>query len=189
MSSCGGEAYSISAPTSVNAFAHMIFEDPQLTSIFDKLQAGQSLDRGDALAVYRSHDLHGIAQLANHVREARHGNRAWARQDLQSPPILDDRDASVEHRIAALLATSQMERFEPPLSAGLSGHTYLKHVAVARLLLRDVDHIEARLCPQVENICQLALGFGADTLLGADIAELQRQILAAGRDLSPSSRS
>jgi len=65
----------------------------------------------------------------------------------------------------------------------MSGHAYLKHVAVARLLLPDVDHIEVCLCPLVENVCQLALSFGADTMVGSDTAELERQILAAGRDL------
>jgi 2-iminoacetate synthase ThiH len=160
----------------------MVFtiEDPQLTRILDRLQAGQTLGREDALAVYRSHDLHGIAQLANHVREQRHGNRAWARQDLREPVVTDDNN---EQRIAALLAASPVDGFEPPLSAGMSGHTYLKHVAVSRLLLPGVNHIEVRLCPLVENVCQLALGFGADTLVGPDIAELERQILAAGRVL------
>jgi 2-iminoacetate synthase ThiH len=158
----------------------MTFEDPQLTRILDRLQAGQVLGREDALAVYRSHDLHGIAQLANHVRGQRHGNRASSRQDLQEPVVTD---ANNEQRIAALLAVGAALSFEPPLGNGMSGHTYLKHVAVARLLLAGVDHIEARLCPEVENVCQVALAFGADTLVGPDTAELDRQILAAGRQL------
>jgi|HubBroStandDraft_1064217.scaffolds.fasta_scaffold481173_1 2-iminoacetate synthase ThiH len=158
----------------------MTFEDPQLTGILNRLQSGQTLGPEDALAVYRSHDLHGIAQLANHVREQRHGNRAWARQDLQEPPMSD---ANREQRIAALLAVGEAGSFEPPLANGMSGHTYLKHVAVARLLLPGVDHLEVRLCPMVENVCQLALGFGADTLVGPGVAELERQILAAGRNL------
>ena len=156
----------------------MTFEDPQLTRILDRLQAGQTLGREDGLTIYRSFDLHGIAQLANQVREQRHGNHAWARQDLQGPRLSN---MDLEHRIAALLAVGTADRFEPPLHEGMSGHTYLKHVAVARLLLPGVDHLEVRLCPMVENVCQVALGFGADTLVGSDIAELERQILAAGR--------
>lgn len=165
-------------------FPNLTIEDPQLTRILDRLQSGQTLGRQDALSVYRSHDLHGIAQLANQVREQRHGNRAWVRQDLQEPVVTDADAADAKHqqRIAALLAISPVDRFEPPLSTGMSGHTYLKHVAVARLLL-PVDHIEVRLCPLVENVCQLALGFGADTLVGLDVAELERQVLAAGRIL------
>jgi 2-iminoacetate synthase ThiH len=159
----------------------MTFEDPRLTLIWDKLQAGKPLDREDGLALYRSHDLHGIAQLANFVRERRHGNSAWRRQDLGEAPIASpDRG----ERIAALLASNGAKRYEAALSDGLSGHTYLKHIAIARLLLPSVDHIEARLCSQVENVCQLALRFGADTLLGTDVAELERQIAAAGRDLA-----
>ena len=158
----------------------MVFEDPQLTGVLDRLQSGQTLGREDALAVYRSRDLLGIAQLANSVREQRHGHRAWARQDLQEPVVTD---ANNEQRIAALLAVGAAASFEPPLSAGMSGHAYLKHVAVARLLLPGVDHLQVRLCPLVENVCQVALGFGADTLVGPDRAELERQILAAGRSL------
>jgi 2-iminoacetate synthase ThiH len=160
--------------------ADMTFEDPQLIRILDRLEAGQPLGREDALAAYRSHDLHGIAQLAGHVTQQRHGNHAWARQDLHEPSITE---TSNEQRIAALLAVGAAPSFEPPLSPAMSGHTYLKHVAVARLLLTGVDHIEVRLCPQVENVCQLALSFGADTMVGPDTAELERQILAAGRSL------
>ena len=159
---------------------HRKMEDPQLIRILDRLEAGQPLGREEALAVYRSHDLHGIAQLAHHVCRLRHGNRAWARQDLQEAPVTD---ASNEQRIAGLLAVGTAGSYEPPLSAGMSGHTYLKHVAVARLLLPGVDHIEVRLCSQVENVCQLALSFGADTMVGPDTAELERQILAAARSL------
>ena len=65
----------------------------------------------------------------------------------------------------------------------MSGYTYLKHIAVARLLLNRVNHIVVRHCPEVENVCQLALRFGADTLLGANVPELERQLRAAG--LSP----
>jgi 2-iminoacetate synthase ThiH len=162
------------------ADSFMTLEDPQLIRILDRLQAGQPLSRDDAMAVYRSHDLHGIAQLAHHVCRLRHGNRAWALQDLHEAPVTD---AKNDRRIAELFALGVAGSYEPPLSAGMSGHTYLKHVAVARLLLPGVDHIEVRLCPQVENVCQLALSFGADTMVGPDTAELERQILAAGRSL------
>ncbi|GEM_PF-4307387 len=159
----------------------MTFEDSRLASISAKIAAGHALDSADAQTIYRSHDLLGIAQLANSVREKRHGRRAYIRQDLQAVPMTD---ADRAQRINDLLHAPAAERFEPPLDPVMSGHTYLKHVAVARLLLPQVEHIEARLCPQVENVCQLALDFGADTLIGADTAELERQVSAAGRELA-----
>jgi 2-iminoacetate synthase ThiH len=158
----------------------MIFEDPKLPFLLDKLQAAQSLTRDDALTVYRSNDLHGIAQLANLVREQRHGRRAWPRLDLGPPPVST---AGKEARIAALLELAEAEQYEPPLQPGVSGYSYLKHVAVARLLLNRVNHIVVRQCPEVENVCQLALQFGADTLLGTNVPELERQVRAAGFSL------
>ena len=166
----------------------MTFEDPKLPAILDKIQAGltlgrtlsRTLDGDDALTIYRSHDLHGIARLANLVREQHHGRTTWARLDLGAAPVST---AAREARIAALLDYGAADSYEPPLELGMSGYTYLKHVAVARLLLNRVDHIVVRHCPEVENVCQLALGFGADTLLGTNVSELERQVRAAG--LSP----
>ena len=155
----------------------MTFEDPQLPPIHEKLLAGQPLGAAEARILYRSHDLHGIGQLANFARRRRHGNRAWRRLDLGSAPCSSD---TREQRIAALLAHGAADSYEPPLEPALSGFAYLKHVAVARLLLDRVEHIVARHCPEVENVCQVALRFGADTLVGPDMAELERQILASG---------
>jgi 2-iminoacetate synthase ThiH len=158
----------------------MTFEDPKLPAILDKIQAGSALGSDDAMAIYRSHDLHGIAQLANLVREQRHGHIAWTRLDLGAAAVST---VSRRERIAALLDYGAADAYEPPLEPGVSGYTYLKHVAVARLLLNRVDHIVVRHCPEVENVCQLALRFGADTLLGTNVSELERQVRAAG--LSP----
>ena len=159
----------------------MTFEDPKLSILFDKLQANRPLDAADASVLYRTNDLHGIAQLANLTRERRHGNRAWRRLDLGDAPVSDTTNTA---RIATLLALPAGEDYETPLEPHMSGFGYLKHVAVARLLLGGVSHIVARHCPEVENVCQLALGFGADTLIGSNVAELERQILAAGRNLA-----
>ena len=159
----------------------MTFEDQRLVPLLAKIEAGVPLDAGDARLLYRSSDLHGIAHLANLVRQRRHGDRAWSRQDLGATPISD---ATREERIATLLAHGPSECYEPPLEPGLSGYAYLKHVAVARLLLDRVDHIVVRHCQEVENVCQVALRFGADTLAGANVAELDRQIAAAGFQLA-----
>jgi 2-iminoacetate synthase ThiH len=155
--------------------------DPRLEPVSEKLLRGERLTRGDALAVYESTDLLGIGELANYVREQRHGVAAWCRLDLNPPPVLEGDN---ETRIAHLLEMEAVETYEVALRPHLTGHTYLKDVAVARLLLPGAVHIQARLCPAVENVCQLALRFGADTLVGPDVAELERQAKACGREVA-----
>jgi 2-iminoacetate synthase ThiH len=155
-------------------------QDARLKPVAEKVVGGVRLDRDDALAIYESTDLLGIGELANYVREQRHGSRAWCKLDLNPPATWTAGNAE---RIAALLAMEPCEIYEVPLRPRLTGHTYLKDVAVARLLLPDVVHIQARMCAAVENVCQLALRFGADTLAGQDLKELERQARACGREV------
>ena len=51
--------------------------DAALPPIRDKVLAGQRLSFADGVALYRTHDLLGLASLANHAREARHGDAAY----------------------------------------------------------------------------------------------------------------
>ena len=49
-------------------------DDARLVPVAEKVMAGKRLDEQDALALYRSHDILALGWLANHVREAMHGN-------------------------------------------------------------------------------------------------------------------
>lgn len=49
-------------------------EDARLRPIAEKVLAGERLSAEDGIALYRTNDLLGVGWLANHVREARHGN-------------------------------------------------------------------------------------------------------------------
>jgi 2-iminoacetate synthase ThiH len=160
----------------------MNLEDPRLQRILDKVLGGQLLDREDARSLYRTYDLLGLGQLANFVCEQRHGKRAWCEQDA-APSATSNESTEVRIERLLLLRESKIAVYEPELRAELTGYTYLKDIAVARLLLGQAEHIRARLCRQVENVCQMALRFGADTLVGEDLRELQRQARAAGRDI------
>jgi aminodeoxyfutalosine synthase len=51
--------------------------DPALRPLADKVMAGVALSHADGMALYASHDLHGIGRLANFVRERLHGDRAY----------------------------------------------------------------------------------------------------------------
>jgi aminodeoxyfutalosine synthase len=55
----------------------MRFQDPALAPVAEKVFAGQRLSFEDGVTLYRTRDLLGLGQLANHVREQRHGDAAY----------------------------------------------------------------------------------------------------------------
>src|SRR3954453_3841002 len=52
-------------------------DDPRLTSIHEKVMAGERLDIPDALALYRTGDILAVGWMANLVRERMHGDKAY----------------------------------------------------------------------------------------------------------------
>jgi len=54
-----------------------VISDPKLTTIAQKVLAGERLSAEDGLTLYESSDLLAIGWLANHVREKRHGNLCY----------------------------------------------------------------------------------------------------------------
>src|SRR5581483_3690316 len=52
-------------------------DDPRLLPISEKVFARERLNLGDAITLYRSHDILGVGWLAHHVRERMHGNVAY----------------------------------------------------------------------------------------------------------------
>jgi len=59
------------------AAIHARLVDTALEPIREKVLAGKRLSFEDGLALYRTHDLLGLGQLANHVREEKHGDAAY----------------------------------------------------------------------------------------------------------------
>jgi aminodeoxyfutalosine synthase len=53
------------------------FRDSDLSSIADKVLGGERLSFEDGVRLFQTRDLLGLGRLANHVREARHGNLAF----------------------------------------------------------------------------------------------------------------
>jgi aminodeoxyfutalosine synthase len=53
------------------------FQDSALAPVADKVFAGRRLSFEDGVTLYRTPDLLGVAQLANHVREQKHGDAAY----------------------------------------------------------------------------------------------------------------
>lgn len=57
--------------------ADFFLTDPALEPIAAKVAAGERLTRDDGIALYRSRDLIGIAQMADFVRRAKNGDRVY----------------------------------------------------------------------------------------------------------------
>src|SRR5438270_4939207 len=55
----------------------MRFQDSGLATVAEKVFAGQRLSFEDGLALYRTPDLLGLGQLANYVREQKHGDATY----------------------------------------------------------------------------------------------------------------
>jgi aminodeoxyfutalosine synthase len=51
--------------------------DPRLFAIFDRVLAGERLERADGIALFESHDLLAIGALADHVNRRRNGDRVF----------------------------------------------------------------------------------------------------------------
>ena len=51
--------------------------DARLTSIADKIRAGERLDRKDGLLLFETDDLLGLGRLADHVKSRREGDRVY----------------------------------------------------------------------------------------------------------------
>ena len=58
-------------------FQSRCLDEAGLSDIREKVLAGERLDRGDGLRLYRHPDLLAVGTLANQVREARHGDAAY----------------------------------------------------------------------------------------------------------------
>jgi aminodeoxyfutalosine synthase len=56
---------------------------PTLASITAKVHAGERLSEEDALALFLEPDLLAVGQLANHVREKRHGDRTYFNKNMR----------------------------------------------------------------------------------------------------------
>jgi aminodeoxyfutalosine synthase len=70
----------------ISTLAHRALERDGLGPIRDKVLAGQRLTDADALRLLESRDLAALGALANHVREARHGNLAFYNRNVHLNP-------------------------------------------------------------------------------------------------------
>jgi len=62
--------------------AHRALERAGLGDLRDKILAGQRIDEAEALRLFRCPDLAALGSLANQVRQARHGDRAFYNRNV-----------------------------------------------------------------------------------------------------------
>jgi aminodeoxyfutalosine synthase len=60
-----------------------VSDSPKLAAIRAKIQAGERLDEADGLALFLEPDLLAVGQLANEVRERRHGDRTYFNRNMR----------------------------------------------------------------------------------------------------------
>ena len=65
----------------------MIFKDPQLPTLWQRIQEGRRLSLEDGRALFASPDLLGVGWMADQVRRRRHGNRATYTRDTDADLI------------------------------------------------------------------------------------------------------
>lgn len=70
----------------ISTLAHRALERDGLGPIRDKVLAGRRLDETDALRLFETADLPALGALANHVREARHGDLAFYNRNVHLNP-------------------------------------------------------------------------------------------------------
>jgi aminodeoxyfutalosine synthase len=70
----------------ISTLAHRALEREGLGPIRDKVLAGTRLTDDDALRLFASKDLGALGALANHVREARHGDLAFYNRNVHLNP-------------------------------------------------------------------------------------------------------
>jgi aminodeoxyfutalosine synthase len=70
----------------LSTLAHRALERDGLGPIRDKVLAGERLSDADGLALFEARDLAALGALANHVREARHGQLAFYNRNVHLNP-------------------------------------------------------------------------------------------------------
>ena len=70
----------------ISTLAHRALERDGLGPIRDRVLAGQRLSEQDAVRLFEATDLAALGALANHVREARHGDRTFYNRNVHLNP-------------------------------------------------------------------------------------------------------
>jgi 2-iminoacetate synthase ThiH len=152
------------------------------------------LTRQQAIELWESDDLIALGMQADHMRQQLHPegvvSYTLAADDAPFEHVFRRTD-SVEQRFDMLARvrerqeqTGELALFRPLVEATATGVEYLKTVALSRLCLDNVPHIQATLQVFGLKVAQLTLRFGADDLALTESAvseeDLRRVIRDAG---------
>jgi aminodeoxyfutalosine synthase len=169
-----------------------------LADLWVKVKTGERLTKEDGNRLMRSTDIIALGYMANYVKEGRHAKRVYYSLDeyedtvntLEMDP--DFFSLTPGERVDRLLQARELQDQRAIYQAfhitrGPNGHDStgyddLRVIAVSRLLLDNIEHIQTSFTFADEKLVQAALLFGVDDLLKRTIEqkELLRLIEQAG---------
>jgi 2-iminoacetate synthase ThiH len=141
-----------------------------------------------ATELWESNDLISLGREADALRRQIHPEGIVTYTEVADEvfELRFPRAAGIEERLNILFPLRQQDLMvvRPTVDATATGVEYLKSVALTRLCLDNVPHIQASWRLFGLKVAQLALRFGADDLGRADVTapeeELRRLIREAG---------
>jgi len=152
------------------------------------------LTRRQAIELWQSDDLVALGFQADALRKQLHPEGVVSYTLASDEAVMEHVFALKDNLDAYLDSLDQIRQdatwqaFRPLVGRGATGVDYVKAIAVSRLYLQNVPHIQASIRPFGLKVAQLALRFGANDLEldGMAEEELRRVIRDAG--FSPKQR-
>ena len=179
-----------------------------LDDIAAKVIEGHALTDADAEALASTYDIVSLGMVADDARKTRHATRttflrvahvpATPAPDQQASSPRSARELRVDAPFVDIEEASAAVRVFAPIprhpgGEPTTGYEDVKAVALARILLADVPHIQADWTLHGPKLAQVALTFGADDMDNvspldevaegrrrAPLEEIRRNIRAAG---------
>jgi aminodeoxyfutalosine synthase len=158
----------------------MIEASHPFADLWAKVQAGERLTKEDGIRLMRSNDLLALGYMANHVKEKKHEKRVYFFMEKEDPAgvaVMDPDFFSLNHeeQVERLLHVRDMQEKQGSFRTFRimrgqndlfsTGYNDLRVIAVSRLLLDNVEHIQTSFAFADEKLVQMTLFFGVDDLL------------------------
>lgn len=117
--------------------------------------------------LWNSDDLIGLGVLADAIRKRLHPSNIVTYTRAPDDPVITHvfrAGESFDGRMSALLDVNDAVVFRPLVEPNATGMQYLKTVALSRIILENVLHVQASYEIFGLKVAQIALRFGADDL-------------------------
>jgi len=167
-----------------------LFATSELSDLFFKIEQGIRLNYEDGLRLMKSNDILALGYMANVIRERKHGANTYYSvhgDTLSSFPANDKRIAIInygevldpEQRVKKILEIRSIQDCQhsftgcfpiahntlPGSTTPTTGFDDLRILATARILLDNIEHIQASVAVLGIRLAQVSLNFGVDELV------------------------